>query len=294
MPNNGLNLAKALGGMNPEQAQRATQMAVQALQQRQSQQQQSQQFDRKMKLKKVDMVLQQRAQKMKNAIAQQKADAYEQMATAQSLNAQTSYANSQRKLRELEMKEQINDILRNKTFTLENGEEISGITAAAMSEKDINVKLAGPDKVEGTFADSEGNVKALVVRNGKLQASDEFEDLQGFETMPSKETEVRLGPGEVSQRRKEGTQRAEVKSSDWAQDFREDVLYSKDEKVYTALTAGRGEEKLKAKQKAREYAAEELSTVLGGEEVRFGKYKGKIGFWREGENGELEFVRGDI
>jgi len=293
MPNNMLPLAESLRGMSPEQAAQATQLAVQALQNRQAQQQQSQQFTQEMKLKKVEMALQQRAEKKRLAITKQKADAYDQMATAQRLNAETSYENARQSARSLEMKERLLDSLRNSTFTLEDGKEISGLTAAAMASKDIPVNLAGPDKVIETLADEEGNVKALVQRKGKLEVTEEFEDLRGFERMPSKETEV-YGPGEKAEARTIGTQRAKVKTDEWAKDFVKNFR-SINPEAHRKMTRGKDKETiLEGKRVARERAAETLATIHDVPEVRFGKFNGRIGFWKENENGELEYIRGDI
>jgi hypothetical protein len=225
-------------------------------------------------------------------IDQQRADAYERMTTAQANKADLQAAEAKNEISQLEQQDAFLKKAGGTTLQTNFG-EMSLFNTMMLQKLGLPIAAAEGDKVVDTFADDEGNVRALVVRNGKVDITDQFEDLQGFEKMPSKETEVRLGPEAQSEARTMGTQKAKVKSADWLAKQREALMES-DQDFYFQWNSPEPEEQQQAVTKLRRQVQQQLDSLYDNKVV-FGKKDGKVGYYTVDENGEpIKRLRGDV
>jgi hypothetical protein len=177
-----------------------------------------------------------------------------------------------------------------------------------------NIKPLQPEKV-GEFKNEKGDTKLLYTNPGAQPGENPFqiytpEELKGFEKMPSKETEVKMGPREHSKESERGSQIAEIQGPEWLSKRREEFQETNFEAA-GHLLAGKPtdpnqenyQQSLQRYQRAQQefakFAANKISDALPGNPpviyIPEGNEHGmRPGFYRKTEKGEAEYVRSGL
>lgn len=273
---NGSLTAQDYQGLNPEQIAQVRQLGQQSRQQ---------------KMQMLQMAIDSKVQQKKMQIDAQRADAYDQMVQAQTLQAESAAKAQRRKMEAAERKSRFLESMRNTTLKTQWG-DMPAIQALTMKEYGIPIKAQEGDKVIDTFQDDEGNIKALVVRNGGVEVTEEFEDLRGFDKQPEKE--VQLSPGQRAEETTRGRQRAEVGTPAWNEKLEE--MGGLDYR--SAVNQRTAEGNRKAKRIKRDKAVKDLwnrwASIEGAKDVQFADGPKGRGFYLVYDDGTAKYLTGDV
>jgi hypothetical protein len=273
---NGALTAEDYQGLNPEQIAQVRQLGQQSRQQ---------------KMQLLQMAIDSKIQERKMQIDAQRADAYDKMVQAQTLQAEAAAQAQRRKMEDYERKSRFLESMQNTTLKTQWG-EMPATQALMMKEYGFPIKAQEGDKVIDTFQDDEGNVRALIVRNGSVDVTSDFEDLQGFDKLPDKE--VQLSPGERAEETARGRTKGDIGSADWIADLKE----AAGRQYELTAFSPRKEDQRKAKKLLRQQAKNSIWNIYGQEEgaqeVLFADGPKGPGFYLTYDDGTAKYITGDV